>query len=88
LQHRSARVSWQIWELMSSKSNGPDGGDFARGYDGALNGLSAYFGWLNRGKRSIVLDLKRGEDRDTFGKFIALADIFIHIFFQTWLVAI
>ena len=24
----------------------PDGGDFARGYDGALNGLSAYFAWL------------------------------------------
>jgi itaconate CoA-transferase len=37
----------------------PDGGDFARAYDGALNGLSAYFAWLNRGKRSITLDLKR-----------------------------
>ena len=35
----------------------PDGGDFARNYDGALNGLSAYFAWLNRGKRSITLDL-------------------------------
>jgi len=23
----------------------PDGGDFARGYDGALDGLSAYFAW-------------------------------------------
>ena len=28
----------------------PDGGDFARNYDGALAGLSAYFAWLNRGK--------------------------------------
>ena len=36
----------------------PDGGDFARGYDGALNGLSAYFAWANRGKRSVALDLK------------------------------
>src|SRR6202044_132186 len=41
----------------------PDGGDFARGYDGALNGLSAYFAWLNRGKRSIVLDLKLARDQ-------------------------
>jgi itaconate CoA-transferase len=56
----------------------PDGGDFARSYDGALDGMSAYFAWLNRGKRSIVLDLKRDEDRATFGKLIARADIFIH----------
>ena len=42
----------------------PDGGDFARGYDGALHGLSAYFAWLNRGKRSIVLDLKCDDDRE------------------------
>ncbi len=49
----------------------PDGGDFARGYDGALNGLSAYFAWLNRGKRSIVLDLKRDEDRATCSELLA-----------------
>lgn len=56
----------------------PDGGDFARSYDSALHGLSAYFAWLNRGKRSIVLDLKCDEDRDAFGKLVARADIFIH----------
>jgi itaconate CoA-transferase len=56
----------------------PDGGDFARGYDGALNGLSAYFAWLNRGKRSIVLDLKRDEDLNTFARLIDYADVFIH----------
>lgn len=56
----------------------PDGGDFARSYDGALYGVSAYFAWLNRGKRSIVLDLKHTEDRAAFGKLIARADIFIH----------
>jgi itaconate CoA-transferase len=56
----------------------PDGGDFARSYDSALDGMSAYFAWLNRGKRSIVLDLKRDEDRASFGKLIARADIFIH----------
>ena len=56
----------------------PDGGDFARSYDSALHGMSAYFAWLNRGKRSIVLDLKRDDDRVAFNKLIARADIFIH----------
>jgi itaconate CoA-transferase len=56
----------------------PDGGDFARSFDSALDGMSAYFAWLNRGKRSIVLDLKREEDRAALGKLIARADIFVH----------
>ena len=33
-------------------------GDFARGYDRAVHGESAYFVWLNRGKESCVLDLR------------------------------
>src|SRR5262245_31654281 len=56
----------------------PGGGDFARDYDGALNGLSAYFAWLNRGKRSVVLDLKRDKELATFGALIARADVFVH----------
>lgn len=56
----------------------PDGGDFARGYDGALNGTSAYFAWLNRGKRSVVLDLKQEDDRAHFGQLVARADVFVH----------
>jgi len=56
----------------------PDGGDFARGYDGALNGLSAYFAWLNRGKRSIALDLKLDQGRAVCAELIARADIFVH----------
>ena len=32
-------------------------GDFARFYDSAVHGESAYFVWLNRGKESVVLDL-------------------------------
>ena len=56
----------------------PDGGDFARAYDGALNGLSAYFAWLNRGKRSIALDLKTAGDREVFAKLLQRADVFIH----------
>ncbi len=37
-------------------------GDFARGYDRAANGLSSYFVWLNRGKQSLVADIKRPAD--------------------------
>ena len=36
----------------------PGGGDFARRYDTAVKGLSSYFFWLNRGKRSLTLDMK------------------------------
>jgi crotonobetainyl-CoA:carnitine CoA-transferase CaiB-like acyl-CoA transferase len=56
----------------------PDGGDLARGYDGALNGVSTYFAWLNRGKRSIVLDLKQPRDLDIFSRLVARADVFLH----------
>ena len=54
----------------------PDGGDFARSYDSVIAGQSAYFVWLNRGKRSIALDLKK--QGATFCALIARADIFLH----------
>jgi crotonobetainyl-CoA:carnitine CoA-transferase CaiB-like acyl-CoA transferase len=53
------------------------GGDFARGYDSVAQGLSAYFVWLNRGKESIVLDIKTPEDADTLERMIARADVFV-----------
>jgi len=56
----------------------PDGGDSARAYDGAVNGVSAYFAWLNRGKRSVVLDLKRERDREICTSLLAHADVFVH----------
>ncbi|MCK6629961.1 MAG: CoA transferase [Anaerolineae bacterium] len=56
----------------------PDGGDFARSYEDSLNGLSGHFAWLNRGKRSVVLDLKQPEDHAALAKLIARADVFIH----------
>jgi len=54
------------------------GGDFARGYDNIVHGTASYFVWANRGKQSIVLDLKDESDRATFDALIAGADIFIH----------
>lgn len=37
--------------------------DFARNYDKLVQGQSAYFVWLNRGKESVCLDLSREQDR-------------------------
>lgn len=52
-------------------------GDFARNYDSLVNGQSAYFVWLNRGKQSVRLDLKSGEDRELLDRMIGQADIFV-----------
>ena len=52
-------------------------GDFARGYDDVAGGQSSYFVWLNRGKDSVVVDLRRSEDCRLFERLIAKADVFI-----------
>ncbi|WP_024520860.1 CaiB/BaiF CoA-transferase family protein [Bradyrhizobium sp. Tv2a-2] len=54
----------------------PDG-DFARNYDKLVQGQSAYFVWLNRGKESICLDLTVEDDRAVLDAMIAKADVFI-----------
>ena len=53
------------------------GGDFARGYDSVAKGESAYFLWLNRGKESLVLDLKEAADKALLARMIAKADILL-----------
>ncbi len=53
-------------------------GDFARRYDAVVHGESAHFVWLNRGKRSVVLDLKVAGDREVLGTLLARADVFVH----------
>jgi len=52
-------------------------GDFARGYDHVVNGESAYFVWLNRGKESICLDIKKAEDKEVLDSMLLQADVFI-----------
>lgn len=54
----------------------PDG-DFARHYDSVVHGESAYFVWLNRGKESVVLDIKNADDREIAWNMIGRADVFI-----------
>jgi itaconate CoA-transferase len=55
----------------------PDGGDFARGYDATVNGLSSHFVWLNRSKQSLTLDLKRISGREILNRLIERADVFV-----------
>ena len=52
-------------------------GDFARAYDTAANGQSAYFAWLNRGKESLTVDIKNEQDRALVLRVLATADVFI-----------
>ena len=55
----------------------PEGGDFARRYDSAIDGESAYFVWLNRGKESVELDIKTPAGRDLLEAMLAKADVFL-----------
>jgi itaconate CoA-transferase len=52
-------------------------GDFARGYDRAANGLSSYFVWLNRGKQSLVADIKNRDDAALLHRILVRADVFV-----------
>lgn len=52
-------------------------GDFARGYDSAVNGLASYFVWLNRGKESLVADIKDAGDAALLHAMLSRADVFI-----------
>lgn len=54
-----------------------EGGETARHYDAAVQGTSAYFAWLNRGKESAVLDLKAPGDRDLLHAMLARADVLV-----------
>src|SRR5476649_1093782 len=52
-------------------------GDFARGYDHVVHGESSYFVWLNRGKQSLVLDLKAEADAALLARIARRADVFV-----------
>jgi itaconate CoA-transferase len=54
-----------------------DVGDFARGYDNAVHGMSSFFVWLNRGKESVCLDIKDAADAALLARLVAQADVFV-----------
>ena len=55
-------------------------GDFARGYDSVIHGESAYFVWLNRGKESVMLNLKDPEDFQLVLRILEQADVLVQNF--------
>ena len=52
-------------------------GDFARAYDHVVGGECAWFVWLNRGKESVVLDIKDANDNALLHRIISRADVFV-----------
>ncbi|AZS77876.1 MULTISPECIES: CaiB/BaiF CoA transferase family protein [Achromobacter] len=55
----------------------PGSGDFARGYDERVRGLSSHFVWTNRSKESLTLDLKREEAGDVMQRLLESADVLV-----------
>ncbi len=55
----------------------PGEGDFARGYDATVQGMSSHFVWLNRSKESLTLDLKREEAKLVLHRLLEKADVFV-----------
>ena len=58
----------------------PSGGENMRHYEPHFDGESAMFAQLNRGKRSLMLDLKREPDRERLAPLLARADILVEQF--------
>ena len=52
-------------------------GDFARHYDKLAKDQCTYFVWLNRGKQSIVADIKKPDDVALIHRIAAQADVFL-----------
>ncbi|QUX27513.1 CoA transferase [Nocardiopsis akebiae] len=55
----------------------PGTGDFARGYDSRVNGMSSHFVWVNRNKESLTLDIKDPRGNEVLRRLLARADVFI-----------
>jgi crotonobetainyl-CoA:carnitine CoA-transferase CaiB-like acyl-CoA transferase len=55
----------------------PGTGDFARGYDRRVKGLSSHFVWLNRAKESLTLDLKHADAIPILERLLARCDVFV-----------
>ncbi len=55
----------------------PAVGDFARGYDTRVAGLSSHFVWTNRAKESLALDLKHTEAQPILDALLAEADVLV-----------
>jgi itaconate CoA-transferase len=52
-------------------------GDFSRGYDSFVFGQSTYFVWLNRGKKSLALDVKAKGAKEVLDRLVKSADVLV-----------
>ncbi len=55
----------------------PGQGDFARTYDRLVKGQSTYFVWINRGKKSVTLNLKHPRGQELARELARRADVFV-----------
>jgi CoA:oxalate CoA-transferase len=71
-----------LWELGAEvlKIEQPGSGDDTRAFPPFQNGESVYFASINRGKRSLALDLKNEGDRRVFEDLLARADVLVENF--------
>lgn len=71
-----------LWELGAEilKIEMPGHGDDTRAFPPFQNGESVYFASINRGKRSLALNLKDAADRAVFEKLAARADVLVENF--------
>ncbi|MBY0564505.1 MAG: CoA transferase [Hyphomonadaceae bacterium] len=71
-----------LWELGAEvlKVEMPGHGDDTRAFPPYKNGESVYFASINRGKRSIALDLFQADDREIFEALLTRADVLIENF--------
>ena len=58
----------------------PEGGDMARGTGPFVDGQSSYFMSINRGKKSVILDLKDEGDKQTFLELVDHFDVLVENF--------
>jgi alpha-methylacyl-CoA racemase len=58
----------------------PSGGDYTRELPPVVNGHGVFFAAINRGKRSVTLDLRRDEGREVFRALLKTADVLVEGF--------
>lgn len=62
----------------------PGRGDVTRGWDTIARGLSSGFVWVNRGKRSVALDVKDATARPALERLVAGTDVFLQNLTPGW----
>jgi itaconate CoA-transferase len=62
----------------------PGAGDVTRAWDSLAGGLSSGFVWMNRGKRSVALDVKDSAARPALEALVSRSDVFLHNFTPGW----